>query len=254
MNNLDDYIKTAEAALVLLLKEWQPRLMESHGVGVFDLKQDQSVVTVLDTSLELAIKDVLRPLSDKVGFVGEEHGQEGATDIFWFVDPIDGTEQYVRGMSSCRTLLTLIQNNEPVYAFAYRFTTGDLYTAQKAKGTRKNGKQVKLKPRPLERTWIEMSINLQIPENLQQLLRVNAAIGSTLYTKEFLNVIDGSVDGYILSGGKGKLWDYAPHALLMREAGLKVTNVGSDMYDYKNLSLIAVHPQIHDELSKLMSS
>jgi len=57
-------------------------------------------------------------------------------------------------------------------------------------------------------------------------------------------VLEGYVDVYVVYGGKGEVWDYAPRALLMREAGLNVANINSDSYDYKNLSLVAAHPDI----------
>jgi myo-inositol-1(or 4)-monophosphatase len=253
MIDLDGYIEQAETALMKLLHEWRPRLMESHGVAKFDLKADSSVVTELDKGLELAIKDVLRPLSSEVGFIGEEHGQEGPSDMYWFVDPIDGTEQYIRGLDGCRTLLTLIVLDEPAYAFAYRFPSEDLFTAQKGKGAKKNGQQIKLIARPLNRVWVEFAVNMQLPENVQAMALIGAAVHSVVYTKEFLNVLEGSIDAYIVLGGKGKVWDYAPRALLMSESGLKVTNIGSDTYNYKNLDLIAAQPAIFNALHNLLS-
>ena len=251
--DLENYILEAEKVLVTLLKEWRPRLLDSHGVQKFEYKADKSVVTKLDLELETAIKEALRPLSDAVGFVGEEHGQEGDENTFWFVDPIDGTEQYVRGMEGCRTLLTLIVGGEPVYAFAYRFTTDDLFTAVKGKGVFKNGKKIERVKRPLDRCWIEVASSYKDTEVLLALGNLSRAVNSLVYTKEFLNIVEGFIDGYLVLGHLGKEWDYAPRALMLSELGLKVTNVGKDTYNYKELSLLAIDPEYHEQIQSLLS-
>lgn len=253
MENLNTYIDQAEAAITTLLKEWRPKLMASYGTVEFDLKDDRTVVTQLDGDLELAIKDVLRPLGDQVGFLGEEHGLEGPEDAFWLIDPIDGTEQYIRGMTACRTLLCLVVGDEPVYALAYRFTTDDFFTARKGMGTHKNGQHIRVKSRELRRAWIEASYNMQDIRVLEVMKSMHAQVGSVIYAHEFLNAVEGFIDGYVVYGAKGKLWDYVPRALLMAEAGLTVTNVGSASYDYKNLSLLAAHPDLHHQLEQLLS-
>jgi myo-inositol-1(or 4)-monophosphatase len=252
MIDLDTYLVEAEKALMTLLKEWHPKLMAHFGEDKYSVKTDKTVVTELDKELELAIKDVLRPLSPEVGFWGEEHGKEGPEDIFWFVDPIDGTELYIRGLDGCRTLLCLMMNDEPVYAFAYKFVTGELYKAQKGKGTTKNGKPVHITNHELSRAWVEGSLDMRNPKAVEALLKVSAAVNAVLYTKEFLRVLDGFADAHIISGAGGP-WDYAPRALLMKEAGAKVSNIGSDTYDYKNLTLLAASPGIFDALHKLLS-
>lgn len=253
MFSVDSYVAKAEPALVKLLNEWRPRLLESHGLAKYDLKADASVVTELDGLLETAIKNTLRTLDPDVGYVGEEHGAEGSKTIFWFVDPIDGTEQYIRGMDACRVLLCLIMNNEPVYAFAYRFTTDDLFTAQKGKGTKKNGQPVKVSSRELNRAWIETAADWQQPEVVKTIVSLDANVKAVVKTREFLNVVEGYLDAYVVIGGQGQAWDYAPRALMLSEAGAKVTNIGSETYDYKKLSLIAAHPDLYDFIYNLLS-
>ena len=254
MIDFDSYIAAAETALVKLLEEWRPRLMESHGLSKFDLKADKSVVTELDGLLETDIKNALRPLSDEVGFVGEEHGQEGNNSTFWFVDPIDGTEQYIRGLPGCRTLLCFMNNGEPIYAFAYRFTTADLFTAAKGDGTKKNGKKIFVPFRPFDRCWIDMAAGLDTKEAAEICYQINSAAKGCMNTKEFLYAVEGFMDGYVVfPGSERHYWDFAPRALLLQEAGMKIANFGSDKYNYKITSLIATHPDNFDELQNLLS-
>ncbi|MDB5182835.1 MAG: inositol monophosphatase, monophosphatase [Candidatus Saccharibacteria bacterium] len=252
MDNLDEYIKNAEAAILAVLKEWHPRLMEHFGENNYSLKADKTVVTELDKSLEIELKDALKILNPKVGYLGEEHGQEGPKDIFWLVDPIDGTELYIRGLDGCRTLLCLIVNDEPVYAFAYRFVKGDLFTAQKGKGMFHDGVQVHIKPRVLNRLWVEVSIDMNNEETMAAIVRIAKNVNAVLYTKEFLRIFEGFADAHI-AASLGGPWDYTPRALFMQEAGARISNIGSETYDYKNPTLLAAHPDVFDDLKNLLS-
>jgi len=249
-----EYIEKAEAALTSLLQEWRPKLMEHFGSSKFELKDDRTVVTELDKAMEVAIKDTLRVLDERVGFLGEEYGQEGSTDTFWLIDPIDGTEQFIRGLTGCRNLLCLISDGEPVYAMAYRFTTDDMFIARKGQGTKKNGKIITRQARPLNRIWVEMPVNMSKPENLKKMLAIDSVVATVMRSKEFLDVVDGGIDALIIPTEHGGEWDFAPRALLAQESGLRIANIGSDTYDYKNLSLIAAPADIFDQLHGLVSS
>lgn len=251
--SLSNYISQAEKCLLCLLEEWRPVLLASHGVQKYDFKSDNSVVTNLDRQLETAIKNALKTLGGDIGFVGEEHDREGNRDTFWLIDPIDGTEQYIRGMTGCRTLLALIDKGEPIYAFAYRFTTNDHYTAIKNKGAYKNGKQISRVNRSLDRSWIEVATDYSDKKSLSAIGRLAEKVHSIVYTKEFLSVVEGAIDGYVVMGHKGKEWDYAPRALMLSESGLKVTNLGKETYNYKNLSMVATNPDVHEQIQSLLS-
>ncbi len=252
MNNLDNYIKTAEEALVALLKEWRPRLMENTGIISFDLKADKSVVTKLDRELELAIKDLLRPLTPEVGFMGEEHGLEGSTDMYWTVDPIDGTESFIRGYPVARTQLALVMDGQAEYAFCYQFPMDNLYTARRGQGTTKNGQKISVAYKPLERCWIDLSLNMFEPEQYDDAKRLSAEIADIAVAHNYLLTVDGVMDG-LISSFNGGPWDYVPRALLMTEAGLRVGNYGSMDYDPNIMSLVCAHPNNFEAIQKLLS-
>lgn len=248
MESLDQYITNAEETIKTLLTEWRPKLMASFGNIDYQTKDDATVVTQLDNDLELAIKDALRPLNDRVGFMGEEHGQEGSTDIFWLIDPIDGTEAYTRGITACRSMLSLVVNDVPEYTLVYRFPTDDWYTTRRSQGAYKNGQRITAKYRPLNKAWIECKTHTH-----ETLMRLHDVVKAANNTHEFLYVVEGAQDGWVTYSNKGGLWDYVPRTMLMAEAGFTVRNIGSDSYDYKNFAVIAAHPDNFDELHALLS-
>jgi len=181
------------------------------------------------------------------GLHGEEYGKEGNPDTFWLIDPIDGTENYIRGMPNFQNMVTLIDRGEPVFTVVYRPVTDDLYVAAKGEGTYRNGLKIEMKERPISRTQIEFTGNASIEDG--------PAIWKAVYDKiwnfkmgDFLLTPEGKLDGQLVYKSKGDIWDFAPRALLISEAGGKVANIGSDRYDYTNNDFLGAHPAIFDEL------
>lgn len=79
-------------------------------------KPDRSLVTEADLAVEQAMRDVLGRERPSHGVAGEEFGSGGDTEWRWYLDPIDGTANYVRGVPVWATLIALRQGDEPVCA------------------------------------------------------------------------------------------------------------------------------------------
>lgn len=71
-------------------------------------KPDRSYVTAADTEIERLIRARIADRFPGHGVVGEEYGtEEGTGEARWYVDPIDGTANFVRGVPVFGTLLAL---------------------------------------------------------------------------------------------------------------------------------------------------
>jgi histidinol-phosphatase len=79
-----------------------------------DVKTDGTPVTEADRGAEEAIREVLRRQRPAHSVVGEEFGAQHGSEWEWFIDPIDGTKNYVRGVPVWGTLLALRLNGRPV--------------------------------------------------------------------------------------------------------------------------------------------
>jgi len=112
---------------------------------------------------------------------------------------------------------------------------------------------IKIAERRSRRWLVEIAANMQDQEVVKKIVEIDKVVHSIVYTREFLNVVEGFIDGYVVLQGKGHPWDYAPRALFLKEAGMKVTNADSDDYDYTVLSLVAAHPKVHAKLASILS-
>jgi myo-inositol-1(or 4)-monophosphatase len=242
------YVDQAQTALEAVARSFRPRLLEAWGKIELQLKTDNTPVTILDLEIETVIKDTLRAINPAIGFEGEEHGKEGNEKTFWLIDPIDGTEQFVRGLTGFRIMATLINNDEPQFAFVYEVPVDELYTARKDGGAFCNGKALQVSDRPLHRAILELTANMTQGEVARLMPAITKRTRGVRITRDFTHTLQGRLEGHLYYKANGSSWDWVPWALLIREAGGKVANLGKRDYRYRNGDFLAANPIIFDDL------
>ncbi len=76
-------------------------------------KPDRTFVTQADTAIERAIRSRILAVHPDHGLVGEEYGTEaGEAATRWYIDPIDGTHNFIRGVPLFGTLLAVERDGE----------------------------------------------------------------------------------------------------------------------------------------------
>jgi histidinol-phosphatase len=76
-------------------------------------KPDRTFVTEADQVIERLIRERIRAVYPDHGLVGEEYGDEaGASAVRWYIDPIDGTANFIRGVPLFATLLAVEVDGE----------------------------------------------------------------------------------------------------------------------------------------------
>ena len=76
-------------------------------------KPDRTYVTQADTAIERMVRERIRAAFPGHGLVGEEYGTEaGEAATRWYIDPIDGTHNFIRGVPLFGTLLAVEHDGE----------------------------------------------------------------------------------------------------------------------------------------------
>ena len=78
-------------------------------------KPDRTFVTEADTAIEERLREKIGVAFPRHGVVGEELGEQAPTDkagTRWYIDPIDGTHNYMRGVPIFGTLLAVERGGE----------------------------------------------------------------------------------------------------------------------------------------------
>ena len=83
---------------------------------------------IADIESEKLILDILSSES-KYSVLAEEAGKssDNLGEIFWVVDPLDGTANYNRNIPICCVSIGLISNMKPLIGVIYDFNNDDLY-------------------------------------------------------------------------------------------------------------------------------
>jgi histidinol phosphatase-like enzyme (inositol monophosphatase family) len=127
---------------------WQAgRVTLAHfqaGVAV-DRKGDGSPVTVADRDAERLIRRLVADRFPDHAIVGEEFGAaDRDASHRWIVDPIDGTNSFIRGVPFYGVLLALEIDGDPVVGVAHFPGLGDMIGAARGGGCRWNGREARV--------------------------------------------------------------------------------------------------------------
>lgn len=210
------------------------------------------VVTDLDRSTEKLIAHELEKVDSSIGFYGEEFGQVRKGKKQWILDPIDGTSLFIRGIPFCSTMLALTEDPDVLIAIIVNIATGDVYTAIKDGGAKKNGNTISVSSRSLKEAYIGFEINRKINGNNEiadRFSTLTAPYKTMNSGWEFCMTAEGKLDGRIQKDPWGGIYDFAPGSLLVREAGGVVNNIGKSTFDYRNVNSIATNNNIYTELT-----
>jgi histidinol-phosphatase len=78
-----------------------------------ETKPDRSLVTETDRAIEERIRAVIRQRHPDHGLIGEEYGEDSpGASVRWYIDPIDGTHNFVRGIPLFGLLLGVERDGE----------------------------------------------------------------------------------------------------------------------------------------------
>ncbi len=107
----------------------------------------QNVVSNGDKEIEALLRARFAEAFPEDAFFGEETGRGGngeAARGIWVVDPVDGTDNFVRGMPGWTISIALVVGREVEIGILYEPVFGEMYVARRGHGATLNG--VRLAP------------------------------------------------------------------------------------------------------------
>jgi myo-inositol-1(or 4)-monophosphatase len=146
MSSLRDYLDFA------LETAWQAGRLT---LGYFqtdirpDFKADRSPVTIADQEAEKLIRSRIEQKYPDHAIIGEEYGDTGGgggQSHRWFIDPIDGTRSFVRGVPLYGVLIGLEIEGISRVGAAYYPALGEMIGAASGEGCWWNGRRARVSP------------------------------------------------------------------------------------------------------------
>ena len=249
---LDNYVNTILPLIKSELYSLRIELMKYYGNVSHTNKSDGTALTKLDELVEKRLSNLIQGVDPNVGIYGEEFGVNGNKDTFWTLDPIDGTESFIRGLPFCSNMLCLLNGDDLIASVIYSFVQDEMYVAVKGRGATCNGKPIKVSSIDINRSGIQFETPVSLNDNAHKLFfglpRYSIYNFGKCAGYRYTLVAKGVLEGVVIYQGAGFLYDYAPGALLIKEAGGVVANIGSKDYNYKNGNFIASNKQTHQPM------
>jgi 3'(2'), 5'-bisphosphate nucleotidase len=236
------------------------KIMGIHSQG-FDVnyKDDKSPVTIADEAAEKIILRDLKKIAPDIPIVAEESASAGnipsVDKIFWLVDPLDGTKEFIARRKEFTVNIALIESGSPTLGIVYAPALATLYTAknpdlctlQKVTDLSTLGEEQVITVRDVPPSGISaVASKSHRDEKTNQLLeKYNVkdilSIGSSL---KFCLLAEGKADFYPRFGPTME-WDTAAGHAVLNAAGGTITHPNGSPYlynkpDFKNGPFIAL--------------
>ncbi len=222
-------------------------IMDIYGED-FDVmtKDDSSPVTLADQKGEAIIAAELARIAPHIPMVGEEAASEGnipdiSHGIFWLVDPLDGTKEFIHRRGDFTVNIGLIEDQKPMMGIVYAPDKGRIWwgikgvgawAADVAGGEITNRTVIKTRPINLENLVIVASKSHRSPELEKWLehypLAEHISVGSSL---KFCLLAEGKADLYPRHGLTCE-WDTAAAHAVLAAAGGRVDNPEGTPLEY----------------------
>ncbi|WP_133820782.1 inositol monophosphatase family protein [Tahibacter aquaticus] len=215
-----------------------------------EIKADQTPVTIADREAEAAIKRVLRAAFPEHAYYGEEEGREGNSEFLWLIDPIDGTKSFVRHYPFFSTQIALMHRDELVLGVSSASEYGELAWARRGGGAWLNGERIAVSAASDFDAQTAISFGnvktLSRDPRWQVLAQMIQRSGRTRGYGDFLHyhlLARGCID--LLIESDVNILDFAPLAVILREAGAIVTDLEGRAPGLASTSVLAGPPALH---------
>lgn len=122
--------------LLRLVEDLGDKAVQARTAGVATRrKPDRTVVTEMDVYIEEKLFEFIRANFPDDGFAGEEgRAVASRSGRVWLIDPIDGTQQYVRGQDFWGILVACVADEVPDLGIIAHPARRDVVWAERGKG------------------------------------------------------------------------------------------------------------------------
>ena len=221
-------------------------------------KGDVDLVTQADKRSEEAVVRKLRREFPGHAIVAEEgSGSESNSPFRWHVDPLDGTTNFAHKFPAFAVSIGLEEAGELVAGVVLNPCNNELFSAARGEGAHLNGQPIHVSQAdrlavsllgtgfPTHKRMQNPNIHFYWQFTLAShgVRRVGAA------ALDLCMVACGRLDGFWEFGLKS--WDTAAGALLVREAGGRVTDFEGGPFKPGDYVCVASNGEIHEEMQQM---
>lgn len=232
-------IKACEKAAKVIIRDFG----EIENLQV-SKKGPKDFVTKTDKKVEKILIDELSKTKKNYSFITEETGRiiNKNKNIFWIIDPIDGTTNFLHGIPHFAISVALQADNEIIIGLIYDPIKNEVFYAEKNNGAFINNFRIRVS----NKSNLDECLFASNCEGIKLIYPKLNLRNTGCAALDLAYVGCGRLDGYFHD--KINLWDVAAGKIIIEEAGGKV----NDIYDYKinKIDIRAGNPNIYEKMVK----
>lgn len=254
---LDTAVEAAEKAGAFL-KGGLGNAKEVEFKGAID------IVTEMDLGAEEIVVSTIKKRFPKDSILAEESGRaegEGkGSEVCWIIDPLDGTTNYAHGFPVFNVSIAVERLGEIVVGVVYDPMRDELFTAVKGGGASLNNRKISVSSgsdldKSLLATGFPYDIRTSRRNNLNNFsnlaVRVQAIRRAGAAALDLVYVACGRFDGFWEL--KLQPWDLGAGALIVEEAGGRVTGLDGSLFSIYGGDVVASNGLIHEEMVEILA-
>jgi myo-inositol-1(or 4)-monophosphatase len=221
------------------------------------------LVSFVDIESEKMLVDYLKKLRPDAGFITEENTEPEnvSASAFWIIDPLDGTTNYLHGLQVFSISVALMEQGEMTAGIVHCPALGETFTALKNMGAHLNGEPIAVSQTAtlkqsliatgfpyyeFQHTDAYLELLGKLMLDTQGLRRMGSAAIDLVYTA------CGRFDGFYEIGLNA--WDVAAGALILEEAGGRVTDFSGGRDCFFGRNIVAGNAEVQQQLLQRIAS
>ena len=235
--NLNLMIKACEKASKVIIRDFGE--LENLQVSK---KGPKDFVTNTDKRVEKILIEELSKTKKNYSFITEESGKilNKNKNVFWIIDPIDGTTNFLHGVPHFAISVALQKEDEIISGLICDPIKNEIFYAEKNIGSFINNNRVRVSNKSNLEECLFASNNEGIKSVHPRLNLRNTGCAAL----DLAYVGCGRLDGYFHN--KINLWDIAAGKIIIEEAGGKVNNIKD--FEIRQIDIRAGNPNIYDKM------
>jgi myo-inositol-1(or 4)-monophosphatase len=256
---LDFAIQTAREAGRLLAERFGRKIEISN-------KSEIDLVTESDLASERLIIDRIRTFYPRHSILAEESGaseppdHDAQSDWRWIIDPLDGTTNYAHGYPCFCVSIGLAHKGKLELGVVYDPIRDEMFAAERGQGASLNGRRIRVSP------TMNLSAALLctgFPYDVRQrnefarhfasfIMHAQGVRRDGAAALDLAYVAAGRFDGFWEEGLKP--WDVAAGALIVAEAGGRITHYDGSAFDIYTAPILASNGLIHEQMMRVLAA
>jgi myo-inositol-1(or 4)-monophosphatase len=229
--------------IISMAKEAGNTALNYFGKIHISSKGEKNIVTNADKDIEARIISRIKDKYPEHNIVSEESGNMGfSSDFTWFIDPIDGTNNFAHTDPNFCISIALAQKGVLIFGCVYIPAHNECFFAQKGKGAELNGKRLVVSQiRNFNDALIHVGVRptkKEIDEtiNLYKFFSLNAdrVRDYGFCAGELAYLSAGRADGLLKLDQN--IWDVAAGILLVQEAGGRISDTINNEINFDKTS------------------